>query len=85
MPFARVIGRIGYAREMDLVRDILIWIENGAKHAEQPSKDDEHRFNYHCQIMEQAGLIKASIFTFPDDNGIDVPMRGRYRPHLEWA
>jgi hypothetical protein len=73
-----------FARDLDLVRDILLWLKHGAKKSEQPSASDELRFNYHCQIMEQAGLIKASILTMPNDEGIDVPVRAHVSG-LTWA
>ncbi len=65
-----------FARNMDLVRDILIWIERGAPREEQPSADNELRFNHHVKIMRDAGFIDAS--TMDDgytDTGLAVPVR----------
>lgn len=59
-----------FARDLELIREILIWMESGAPDNSQPSADDEKRFAYHCQLMDEIQLIKAAIMTRPGNNGM---------------
>ena len=74
-----------FARDMDLVRDILIWMERGAPREERPAKDDDRKFAYHCRIMKDAGLIDAAVIEEPACRGslISVPVRANVKS-LAW-
>lgn len=51
-------------RDMDLVRDILIEIENGKlSEAKQIGNYDKESVLYHIQIMNEAGLLLANFIS----------------------
>lgn len=52
-----------YARDLGLVRDILLWLEAGCVWADRPCAGDEPRLYYHIMIMRDAGLVTAAILT----------------------
>lgn len=60
-------------RDLDLVRDILIWAENGMDRNAKPENGDE-RFRYHCKLMKEAGLIEA-VMTSGTMHGGPAPSR----------
>jgi hypothetical protein len=54
-----------YARDWDLVREVLIWAENGGDDDTRPAVDDA-KLAYHCRLLHQAGLIeKATVADEP--------------------
>lgn len=54
-----------YARDLDLMRDILLWMERGAPRDERPSPGDIKRLYQHISIMKTAGLIDAVVLDAP--------------------
>ncbi len=49
------------ARDMDLIRDILLWMERGMPKEGRPSPDNTPRYAYHCYLMVDAGLIDSTV------------------------
>lgn len=68
--------KIDMSRDLDLVRDILIWKRDGGDPALRPGGENPYRFAYHCQIMEEAGLIAGSVRrgTHPERRGEKIPI-----------
>jgi hypothetical protein len=50
-----------FARDLDLVREILLWMEAGAPREQRPAVGDDRKYYLHIQIMVDAGLIEAAI------------------------
>lgn len=48
-----------FARDMDLVREILQWAEKGGWHRDAPTVD-ELKLTYHVKIMVDGGLIDGT-------------------------
>lgn len=64
---------IGVKLEMDLIRDLLLYVE---KHAERPESDLENielkgwsqdQVAYHVILAKEDGLLKATVEKIPDD------------------
>lgn len=54
-------------RDMDLMRDILLWLEAHDSGFPQIPERDEVEIGYHCHLLSEAGLIKAANTTTSDD------------------
>lgn len=54
-------------RNMDLVREIMLWLEE--HHHGQPKipERDRQEIGYHCHLLMQAGLIDGVVSTYTDD------------------
>lgn len=48
-----------FARDMDLVREILLWAEKGGSATDAP-KVDQVKLAYHCHIMSDGQLIDGT-------------------------
>lgn len=53
-----------FARDMDLVREILLWAEKGGIPSARPDVDPV-KLAYHCVIMQEAELIVGSSSLTP--------------------
>lgn len=54
-------------RDMDLMRDILFWLEeHDSGFPEIPGKE-EQEIGYHCHLLKEAGLIAAANSTCMED------------------
>ena len=55
---------------MDLIRDILLWLESNHYGEPKIPEHDAQEIGYHCHLLTQAGLIESADATSGDD---DVP------------
>lgn len=54
-------------RDMDLIREIMLWLEeNNRGEPEIPERTSEE-IGYHCHLLMQAGFIKAADSSCMDD------------------
>ncbi len=51
------------SRDMDLIRDILLWMERGMPMETRPIREDGGlpKYAYHCYLLADAGFIEAKI------------------------
>lgn len=65
-----------FARDLDLIREVLLWAEKGGLPATKP-KTDEARLAYHCHLLRQGGLIEsAAVINQPGGGPCYVKMIG---------
>ena len=57
-------------RDMDLIRDILLWLEEHNHGSPDIPERTEQEIGYHCYLLEQAGFITAADASALED---DVP------------
>lgn len=54
-------------RDMDLIRDILFWLEEHDTGFPEIPEKSEQELGYHCHLLADAGLIRAANTTATDD------------------
>jgi Hypothetical protein (DUF2513) len=69
-------------RDMDIIRDLLLWVESGRSH-ELPPAASREQLAYHAQLLIDAGLAEGSVH-YAGRRGTRVP-DAFHIERLTWA